>query len=291
VPEKPKGEAVSEGEPTEAQKEAYRFKRKLKDGDQEYEVDLDEDAIARDVSIARAAKRRMGDINKRLADLDAREARIAQIEKDPLAYMKERGGDPRKAAAQLLAEEAQRGLMTPEEQRIRALEEENNSLKSWRQQQEEQRQAQEADRAEQERWKLKEPGFIKAMEKHKLPRDMGTLGFMAKVGEELERALGTDDVDPEIVVAETNERLGKHAERFVLSLPVEALAEKLGKERLGALMKLQMDRWRQSQAHADPVPREEGTPPPPVTDNEPKRYLSNADVEEKLRRIRERLRE
>lgn len=268
----------AEGEPEEPA--PYRFKRKLKDGDNEEEVDLSEDDLLREVQIARAAKRRLGELNKRLREMDAREQRLAAAEKDPLAYLRERGADPEQLASQLLAQKAQRGLMSPEEQRIAELEETNAALEAkWKRQEQEQLSAQQAA-LEAKQWEQEEPQFLAEMERVKMPRNMAVLGFMSKVGTELTETLGPG-VPPAVVVAETNDRLSKFAEHYILSLPVEALVSKLGPERTKAIQKLLLDRWRASQATFEPAPVVESKPPPEEP-TKPKEYLSEADVRKRL---------
>lgn len=262
--------------------EPYRFKRKLKDGDREEEVDLDEEALAREVSIARAAKRRLGEMNRRLEELAAREAKLAEREK-------QYGDNPEEYAAKVLAQKAQRGLMSPEERRIAELEEQLQGLQTKEQQREQERKQAEAEAQENERWKRREPQMLAAIQKHRLPKDMSVLGFIGKVGEELGRALDTDDPEPDMVVAEANERLGKFAEHYVLSLPVEALVAKLGPARMKALHEWTLSEWRKRSAAADPVPQMEEKPPAPPAPDEPKRYLSQAEVDERLRKLRESL--
>ncbi len=214
-------------------------------------MDLDEEAIAREVSISRAAKRRLGDLNKRMKELDDREAKLAAIESDPGSYLRERGINAEEWAAKELARKAQRGLMSPEEQRLAELEEENQGLKSKWEEHERTTQERAATEAQDKKWALEQPKYMAAMEKQQLPRDMAVLGVMAKVGREFEQALGEGGFSPEDVVAETSARLTKFADRYVFSLPVEALAAKLGKERVDALMKHRVEAFRAAQAGAE----------------------------------------
>lgn len=267
----------------EPPKEAYRFKRKLKDGDSEEEVDLDEEGIFREVSIARAAKRRLGEINRRLKEMDEREAKLSAAEKDPLSYLRERGADPEAIASQLLAQKAQRGLMSPEEQRIAQLEGEKSALEQkWQKHEQEQATKQQTE-LEDAQWKQEEPQYLAEMERLRMPKNMAVLGFMAKVGNELTESLGSG-VPPAVVVAETNDRLGQFAEHYLLSLPVEALVAKLGPERTKAIQQLLLSRWRASQSAMDPAPTFEPKPPPPEPSGE-RKHLTEADVDARIRQL------
>lgn len=272
-------------EPAEPRKqpEPYRFKRKLKVDGGEEDVDLSEDDLLREVQISRAAKKRLGELNKRLKDMDAREAKIAAMEKDPVTYLQERGVDVEQAAARLLADKAKRGLMSPEEQRIAELETENRTFRE-RAEAEERRQAEAQEAAAQaKQWEQEEPQYLAEMERVKLPKSMHVLGFMSKVGAQLAEALGDRGATPEIVVRETNRQLSEFADHYVLGLPAEALSEKLGPERKKALQSLWLQQWRDKQGALEPTPREEAAPPPRT--EERKEPLSEADLR---RRMQER---
>ncbi len=277
----------AESEPgAEEKKEAYRFKRKLKDGDQEYEVDLDEDALAREVSISRAAKRRLGELNKRF-EAARQEEELAK--KDPMAALEAMaqrlGVDPDELATKRLAARATRQLMSPEEQQIAEKDQELESLRAWKKEQE-QREVQARQAAHEEKmWAQEEPLYLQAMEKAKLPRDPSVLGLLAKVGQEFTQAFGKEfRPPPEAVVAETNERLGKMADHYVLSLSPEALAAKLGEGRLKALLQWKLDKWRAAQSSMEPVPQREEPLPPPAEPAE-RVYLSEADIRRRQREL------
>lgn len=270
-------------EPVEDERppEPFRYKTKLKDGDLEEEVEYSDDDLRRELSIAKAAKRRLGELNKRLKELDAREARLAAAEQDPLAYLKERGADPERIASQLLAQKAQRGLMSPEEQEITNLREQNAAHEArWKKHEEEQRAIQQAE-FEAKQWEADRPQWEAELKRHKLPQNMTVLGYMGKVGTELANALGPD-VPPATVVAETNDRLRQFTETYILSLPVEALVAKLGPERTKAISDLIVQRWRESQPSFDPVPAVEPKLPP-APEPEQKTYLTEAEVDARLR--------
>lgn len=273
----PKQTGDGEGE-TEAQKEAYRFKRKLKVNGKDEEVDLDEEGLAREVSVARAFRAKLGELNKAQKELAEERAKFEEYRKNPRAFLDEQGASAEEMAAQLLAQKAQRGLMSPEEQRMAELEEKLKASEGRWQKHEEEQRTQQQQALEAKQWEQEEPVYLAEMERVKMPRNMATLGFMAKVGAELTEILGPAGATPQIVVAETHERLSKFAEHYVFGLSPEALSERLGPERKKALQKHWLDQWRATQTAADPVPRVEAKPPPPEPNNKPREYLSEAEV-------------
>ncbi len=264
-------EAVKEPEP-------YRFRRKLKVDGREEDADLSEDDIQREVQIARAARKRLAELNQRTKELDAREARLKEA---PHEFLEKAGHDPDKWAAERLAKKAQDGLMSEEERAYRTLQDEVSQLKAEKEQRVQQDQEREAKEMEDKQWAHTEPRLMKAIESANLPRGADVMGRIADVGIEFLDA-GVE-LAPEHVVQIAAERLDRDATRYVLSLPAEALAQKLGPERVKALVKLHIEEFKRGQSRFSDDNGAPARQAPEQSNGKPREFLTSADVERKAR--------
>lgn len=283
------GQFAKGGEPKPPEQEApppQRFKRKLKDGDREEELDLSEDELWREVSIARAAKRRMGDLNKGLKDLEERQAQEAArreaYKQNPELLLQEMGVNVEEYAARALAAKAKRSMMSPEEVEMTTLRQEHARMKQELETHQRQAQEQQAQAAEDARWQKQQPLFEAAIKSVGLPQTPQALGLLARVGQQMEEALG-EAATPELIVQETHERLSKFAEQYVFGLSPEDLSKKLGSERKKALQALWHKEWLARQKDREPVPRNEPKPPPPAETPGPKPHLTEAELDARMR--------
>lgn len=270
---------AKEGEPGEAPKEPepYRFKRKLKADGAEFEVDLDEEGLAREVQIARAARQRLATLAAKNKELDERESRAKEA---PHEFLEKLGIDPDKWAAERLSRKAQDGLMSEEERAFRETQAENARLKQ---------QVEQHARAEQERhtravadqlWQKEEPRYLEAIKKHNLPTGNEVMGHIAQVG--LEYMDAGVPLEPEQVVALAAERLGKYADRYVFGLDTPSLVAKLGPEKVADIVRHHIAEFRKSQESrfAEAKPNE---PPPAYAEPQRREIIGSAELERRSR--------
>lgn len=269
--------APKAGDEKPPEPEPYRFRRKLKVDGREEDADLSEDDIQREVQIARAARKRLAELNQRTKELDAREARLKEA---PHEFLEKAGHDPDKWAADRLAKKAQDGLMSEEERAFRAIQEENAQLKAKDAQRQKQDQEREFKEIEDKQWAQTEPKLMSALEKANLPRGADVMGRIADVGIEFLDA--EMDLSPEDIVAEVSARMDRDATRYVLSLPTEQLVTKLGPERVKAIVADYTRKWKESQAafNDNPVQPQRQQPEP---QNGQRKFLTEREVDERAR--------
>jgi hypothetical protein len=257
--------------------EPYRFKKRIKVDGGEEDVDYSEDDLQREVQIARAARKRLAELNRRSKELDAREARLKEA---PHEFLEKAGHDPDKWAAERLAKKAQDGLMSEEERAFRAIQEENAQLKAERDSFKKQQAEREFKEVEDKHWAQTEPRLMSALEKANLPRGADVMGRIADVG--IEFLDGGMDLSPEDIVAEVSLRMDRDASRYVLSLPTEQLAAKLGPEKVKALVADYTRKWKESQAafNDNPVQPQREAPP---ENGERRKFLTEREVDERSR--------
>lgn len=192
------------------------------DGVEEPVEYTDPEALRLDLQLAKAARRRMQEAAKVRKENEEYRRRLKE---SPWDVLRGEGHDPRKLAAELLADEYERSKLTPEQQE--ALKERTRAdtaearLKEI--EAERTRVAQEA--ADAAVWADFEPKLIAAAEKSALPNDEQTMDLLGRVG--LEFANNGVELSPEHVVAETARRQQARTMRYVPSAPVPMLAQAL----------------------------------------------------------------
>ncbi len=266
------------GEEPPAEKEAYRFKRKLKVDGREEDVDLSEDEIQREVQIAKAARKRLAELNQRTKELDAREARLKEA---PHEFLEKAGHDPDQWAADRLAKKAQDGLMSEEERAYRTLQDEVSQLKAEKEERTRLDQEREYKEAEDKQWAHTEPRLMDAIQKANLPRGADVMGRIADVG--LEFLDAGMELAPEHVVQIAAERMDRDAMRYVFSLPTESLVQKLGPEREKEIVQAYIERFKRGQSRFSDDNGEPTRPAPEMHNGKPREFLTSADVERKAR--------
>jgi hypothetical protein len=258
--------------------EPYRFKKRIKTPSGEEDVDYSEDDLLREVQIARHARQQLAAIKKEKAEIAAERARSKEA---PHEFLEKAGHDPDKWAAERLAKKAQDGLMSEEERAYRTLQDEVSQLKAEKEQRVQQDQEREAKEMEDKQWAHTEPRLMKAIESANLPRGADVMGRIADVGIEFLDA-GVE-LAPEHVVQIAAERLDRDATRYVLSLPAEALAQKLGPERVKALVNLHIEEFKRGQSRFADDNGAPTRPAPEQSNGKPREFLTSADVERKAR--------
>lgn len=213
------------------------------DGIEEPVEYTDQEALRLDLQLAKAARRRMQEAARIRKEADEWRRKAKE---SPWEVLRAEGHDPRKLAAELLAEEAQRATLTPEQQQVleaqRAREAAEAKLKEY--ESEQQTKAREA--ADAAMWNELEPKLVAAAERAQLPNDEQTMDLLARVG--LEFAQNGVELSPEHVVAETQRRQQARTMRYVSSAPVPMLA--------GALKPMPVERLMQvleASGHLEPV--------------------------------------
>jgi len=279
VPGVPGEPPPGEGTPAEQER---RFKRKLNVLGREEEADLSEEELWREVQMGRGMRAKL---DQQLKALKAREREIVSLEErfstDPRAIFEAKGMDPVDFAKSVLGEHAKRELMSPEERRAFEAEEKLAKLEALQKQHEEKQKSQ----LEQERsarlWEHVAPQFESAMAELSIPKTRTTLAEMAKVGMEF-LDLGIP-LEPRQVVAETKRRLQSGHDSYLDALDAKSLRERLGKERIREILRLEMEERKASQG-ITPSPVKEVPRGPPTPKEEAKRYLTDSELRAKLRR-------
>jgi hypothetical protein len=238
-------------EKTEEQKEEQKAQEKLLrkfklkvDGEEfEEEIDLnDTEKLARELQLARAAKKRMAE-----AQMSKRQAyELAQmLEKDPAALLRKMGDKGYDYAEQLLLEKIQREMMTPEQREYQEL---KARLEKYERAEKEAMEKAEAEkqRVLEERYAQEfQQTIIGALEKSGLPRTPETAKRMAYL---LQKNM---DLGLDLSAEELAEEARKEAQGYVSALSKESDAEKLirllGPEVVKKLRKYDLDQLKKKQ--------------------------------------------
>lgn len=274
------GEGTQEqrAQPTEAQKQAWRLKTKIKVFGKEEELDLDEEGVTRELQQFRALRKQFGP----LTETSKKAQQLLELaEKDPRAFLAATGKDPKKLAAELLAQEAKLGTMTPEERRIHELESKIKEI--------EDRDAQaEAERTESERKaKLNEVAtrneqrFMGLLEKSQLGKTHENLYYLAET-DSLMRKKGIELSDDQLI-GETKRRLGSIAKAHYTSMPVEQLASELGEGTIQKLIALEVAKFEKTHGLA-PAPAVTAAPPEAPAGPT---VVTESEVKARLKRLQE----
>lgn len=102
------------------------------------ERQVSEDELLRHAQHGAAFRARADELSQKEAAFQRQQAdAAARLQKDPLAYFKELGQDPKKWAAQLLLAQAEEGQLSPEQTELRRIRAENEALRQTQQQREE----------------------------------------------------------------------------------------------------------------------------------------------------------
>lgn len=272
------GTGEGEGAPGEeplAQKEPYRFKRKLKVYGQEEDVDLDEDSIARELQQSRAMRKKLGDF-----DTTAKQARriLELAEQNPEEFLRQLKKDPDQWARERLAREAKLASMSEEERELEDLRQYKERTEQERKQSEETAEKQRKDQLRSTLRQKNEARFLEALKQSDLPKTYESLYYIAETA-----ALGLDDgveySDAELA-KETARRLDTLTDRYLGQMDGPALVKKLGPKRLQAILEAAVaDFDAQQNFEAPTQAREE-----PVA--QPQEYIDGAEVERRLREMR-----
>lgn len=281
LPKDGAGEGAGEQPPgpgaTEAQKEAYRLRRKLKVFGKEEEVDLDEDGIVRELQKKRALEKKFSDFEQ----ARRRAERIIELaEKDPVGFLQELGKDPDALARQRVAEKARLEAMTEQEREL-------HELRQWKKQQEEaaakakeQAEKQKKEALKADLVKKNNERFIKALEKSGLPKTYESLYFMAETAR-IALDDGIEYTDEELA-KETARRLDNLTERYLGSLDGPALTKKLGPKRVQAILEAAVAEFDAQQDVGRSTPPAQESAPPATPEPE---YIDEAEVQRRLRSI------
>lgn len=283
-PTKPLQEPIPK-EPPKAnappEKEPYRFKRKLKVYGEEQDVDFDEEELTRELQKGRAALRQASEFKK------GREAaaRILELAKqDPDAFLKETGRDPQEWARQRLAQLAKLETMSEHERQAFELSQEVERLRGELTARTEREQAAQkaalVERAKQQNV-LRYREALKHMD---LPEEYESIYLMA----ETERLAVEDgqSYTPEELAKETARRLDTYTERWLKArgkTGAPALVASLKQMGLlEAVLESVVSEHLKTQGVA---PAQKPAPPPPVV--EPEGRLTEREVNERLRAMRQ----
>jgi hypothetical protein len=107
--------------PAETQAEkAWRLKKKIKVGGKEHDVDMGEDDVVREIQKARHYESQREEFNKRQQDFEARQRKLAE---EPDEFFRENNIDLESILAERGKRMEEMKALSPEQQRIRTLEE------------------------------------------------------------------------------------------------------------------------------------------------------------------------
>lgn len=260
---------------TDAAKEEWRFKEKLKVYGQEEDVDLDRDGVKRELQQARAMRKQHAEMQKKLAE---REELEALFEKDPDEYMRRRGKDPEEYLKQKIHKVIEREQLTEEQRATQDAIARADAAEAKLQKQEEARKAtQQKLRTEHAKKQMVER-YGRTIEAAGLERNAETIFLMAEV-EDIAAKQGLE-YTPEELGKETARRARGYGKSYLDSLTVPAFISEIGKERYEAILEHSIAQLEGSSAVV-PAPKE------PVVRREPtsegSRYLSEAELDRNLR--------
>jgi len=209
APEKRLGVPTEKKPDAPAEKRKFSFTTKV-DGKESVE-EYDEDTLIRELQMAKAANKRMGEAAKQRKDAEALQKAFMDGDE---AKLRELGLDPDEWAAKRLAERTRKMSMSPEQIEMERMRAENQQYRSQyeRQQQDFESKAQEA--SDQRAWEELQPQFVEALKTRDLPADVATMQLIASVG--LEFAEAGIDLSPAQVVAEVERRQGARIERYMV---------------------------------------------------------------------------
>lgn len=223
-------------EGTEAPAMVQKYKFKLKDGDVEEEVEMDEEEVRRELMKSRSAY-------KRFEEAKSKEDAITQFmnnfKQDPWAVFNHLGVDPVARAEELLDKRYRQEMMTPEE---RAYYDQQDELARYRAQEQAQREEQERNQyhqtVEQKRNAISQ-NLEKAIGKVDLPKDptlktqviLDAVKFVAAEKAKL-WAMEVYDVEPDYdkCLARAIRSYEKGVENYLKRLDIKTIKNKLGDE-------------------------------------------------------------
>lgn len=171
----------------------------------------DEDSVTKWAQIGRAATQKL----QKAADLERNvQGFIEQLKGDPFGTLAEMGVDVDAIAEQKLAKILERKLMSEEERRAVEMEEENQKLKSWKQQQEEQAERQRYEQEKQFYAQRFEQSIIKELEANSLPASKPMIVEVARYMK-MARDKGIRDITPADVIPYVEKKIAESAKWLV----------------------------------------------------------------------------
>lgn len=269
--------AEAKPQPTEAQKEAWRLKTKLKVFGKEEEIDYDEEDVVRDLQQLRALRKQFGpavETSKKAHQV------LELLGKSPIEALAAAGHDVKALARQMLAQEAKVEAMSPEERRAYELEQELNALKSERQQEQEVRQKAEREAKNQEIAERNEQRYMGLLQKSGLQQTHENLFYLVET-DSLMRKRGVE-LNDEQLLGETNRRMGGVAKGWLKALPVEKAVQELGPEFIQAVLQHMVAQHEEKHRLAPPAPVASVEAPKKETSPG---FLTESEVNARLRRM------
>ena len=263
--------------PTEAQKEAYRFKRQLKVHGKVEDVDLGEEDIARELQIARAERRQRDTWREEAAQAK----RIRELAKaDPESFLREAGHDPTELAKQRILQELERESMSQEQRDLLTERQKREGLEAQLKQIQDEKKAA-TQRAQLS--KLKEQRIAKYGEALKASGMEATYENIYLMAETERLMRGDDDtpaieLTPEQLAAETNRRMTGFVENYFKRLDPRGIIKALGSERMQAILQATIADFEGTASVPKTRAPEVVAPPTPA-----KGYLTEREVDELMR--------
>ncbi len=269
-----------EAETTEAKAEAYRLKRKLKFLGQEEDVDLDEDGLVQELQRGRIAQKKEAEGRKASAALKRLED-IGKTEDGAYKILAALGHDPAKLAAKLMAQHAQREMMSDEQ---RAIMERDEKIAAYEEERTQRAESEKKARFEQAVGKAKAQQtalFEQALETIGLPKNQETLLLMAETYRNGggHRAQYT----PQELAQETERRDLERGQRLGKGRTGDSLLRFLGEDVVKEVMRAKLSQYEQRQTATEPP--ESGQTSNTQTE-QPRQRRSMADIAAAMRKLK-----
>lgn len=270
------GEVAVAAEPP---KPGPHYKTKLKVNGQEQDVEYATEAdLQKELQLSRFAATRAREAAEAEKKAKAEQAAwLVRLKGGDEELFKENGIDLDELAAKRLAAKARRELMTPEQRELEELKAYREKTQPALEKAANEKHEAALEQYSQALWAQMEPGFHVALEKHKLTSDPSAMQAIARVGTEfLDAGI---DLAPDQVVAEVARQEDAFVWEKLKSYDVPQLVQRLGPEKIQAIVKHFRDEWMAKQGRTQVQPRAESTsrpkPAPDKTFVDEKQYRKN----------------
>jgi hypothetical protein len=223
--------------------------RKLKVKIDGKEAEIDEQTVIRDYQLAQASHKRFKEAAEKEKFVLGLQERMKS---DPASVMKELGLDPRKFSEELLAKALDEEMLSPEEKRLRALENENKQLKETEKQREErQKEERLVEKTKKARADL-EGRMVDAISNSKLPRNATTV---RRISEVMYQAVNNGyDMSIEDAVSIVSDDYSGGVNEFLGSInDAERLISVLGPEKIKMLRDYELSKVKNPPVEQKPV--------------------------------------
>lgn len=243
----------------------------------EEEIELTHEDALRNTQLKRAYEKKL----QQHEEQSRKARRLLEIaERDPIDFLKQLGRDPEKMAEELLIRRQQMAAMTDEQRAIHDRDQQIAALQAEKNVERERQKTAAAQQREEmliERYKQE---FSQVAEQHGMEKTWDDLHRFAEAKEMLLKKTRGVPPTPAEIAALAKKSIDRDVDRSIAHLDGEQLLRRLGPKVLEKLTKAMLARHHQQ--HSTPQTQQ---PPAPYEPPKPKTYLSEAELNARIREL------